>query len=154
MFCRHCLHALLCDRLALCLFCPRTLLSFKQTGVEQNTPAILSAPSSLFAPSLPSLIPPPSPPARANVSLHILCYQRLRSRSRIHPNLTAPLTSHNFTQKKETEARRETFALPERQSGLVEQTGTKTYVFGFVQLFVALKHRLYQDNAFKKGVLF
>lgn len=50
--------------------------------------------------SLSGLLPlPPSLHARANVSLHILCYQRLPSRSRIHPNLTAPLTSYNFTQK-------------------------------------------------------
>lgn len=123
-----CLHALFCDLLALCLFCPRTLLSFKQTGVEQNTPAILSAPPSLFA-------PPTSPPARANVSLHILCYQRLPSRNRIHRNLTDSLTSYSFWRGKETKAWRETLAPLKTQDGLVEQTGEWTcmFRFGFVQ---------------------
>lgn len=56
---------------------------------------------------LSGLHPPPSslllhpPPARANVILHILGYQRLLGRSRILPNLTAPLTSHSFSQAAE-----------------------------------------------------
>ena len=56
-------HALLCDRLAsLSLLPTYPLSSFKQTGVEQNTPAILSAASFLFASHFPSWSPLPFPP--------------------------------------------------------------------------------------------
>lgn len=55
--CLHYLHTPSSATLSLSVFlCPHTLLSFKQTGVEQNTPAILSVPSSVFA------TPPPVSP--------------------------------------------------------------------------------------------